>query len=88
MEDDDALSKEGIIRTIYDPTADTGGFLSSGMEYLFEHNTGGVMKAFGQALNPESYDICKADMLIKGQDVSTSNPIRLYHSQVCDKCCR
>ncbi len=70
MEDDDALSKEGIIRTIYDPTAGTGGFLSSGMEYLFEHNPGGVMKAYGQELNPESYAICKADMLIKGQDVS------------------
>ncbi|MBV1884531.1 MAG: type I restriction-modification system subunit M [Pseudomonadales bacterium] len=70
MEDDDALSKEGIIRTIYDPTAGTGGFLSSGMEYLFEHNPDGVMKAFGQELNPESYAICKADMLIKGQDVS------------------
>ena len=68
--DDDALSKEGIIRTIYDPTAGTGGFLSSGMEYLYEINPHAVMKAFGQELNPESYAICKGDMLIKGQDVS------------------
>lgn len=67
--DDDALSKEGIIRTIYDPTAGTGGFLSSGMEYLHELNPNAVMRAFGQELNPESYAICKADMLIKGQDV-------------------
>ena len=70
MEDDDALNKEGIIRTIYDPTAGTGGFLSSGMEYVYEHNKDAVMRAFGQELNPESYAICKADMLIKGQDVS------------------
>lgn len=70
MEDDDALSKEGIIRTIYDPTAGTGGFLSSGMEYVHELNPNAVMRAFGQELNPESYAICKADMLIKGQDVS------------------
>ncbi|WP_422489550.1 type I restriction-modification system subunit M [Endozoicomonas sp. ALE010] len=70
MEDDDALTKEGIIRTIYDPTAGTGGFLSSGMEYVHEHNANAVMRAFGQELNPESYAICKADMLIKGQDVS------------------
>jgi len=69
-EDDEALNKEGIIRTIYDPTAGTGGFLSSGMEYLYEHNPDAVMRAFGQELNPESYAICKADMLIKGQDVS------------------
>ncbi len=70
MEDNDALSKDGIIRTIYDPTSGTGGFLSSGMEYVHELNPNAVMRAFGQELNPESYAICKADMLIKGQDVS------------------
>ncbi|MDV5060152.1 type I restriction-modification system subunit M [Vibrio diabolicus] len=70
MEDDEALTKDGIIRTIYDPTAGTGGFLSSGMEYVHELNPKAVMRAFGQELNPESYAICKADMLIKGQDVS------------------
>lgn len=69
-DDDDALSKDGIIRTIYDPTAGTGGFLSSGMEYVYKQNPNAVMRAFGQELNPESYAICKADMLIKGQDVS------------------
>ncbi|MEN8400892.1 type I restriction-modification system subunit M [Acinetobacter towneri] len=67
--DDDALTKEGIIRTVYDPTAGTGGFLSSGSEYVYEHNPEAVMRVFGQELNPESYAICKADMLIKGQDV-------------------
>jgi len=70
MEDDEALTQPGIIRTIYDPTAGTGGFLSSGMEYVHELNPNAVMRAFGQELNPESYAICKADMLIKGQDVS------------------
>ncbi len=70
MADDDALTKPGIIRTIYDPTAGTGGFLSSGMEYVHELNPQAVMRAFGQELNPESYAICKADMLIKGQDVT------------------
>ena len=70
MEDNDALTEEGIIRTIYDPTAGTGGFLSSGMEYVHELNPNAVMRAFGQELNPESYAICKGDMLIKGQDVS------------------
>ena len=69
MEDDDALTKPGIIRTIYDPTAGTGGFLSSGMEYVHELNPKAVMRAFGQELNPESYAICKGDMLIKGQEV-------------------
>jgi type I restriction enzyme M protein len=70
MEDDEALTQPGIIRTIYDPTAGTGGFLSAGMEYVHELNPRAVIRAFGQELNPESYAICKADMLIKGQDVS------------------
>lgn len=69
MEDDAALTKQGIIRTIYDPTAGTGGFLSSGMEYVHELNPAAVIRAYGQELNPESYAICKADMLIKGQEV-------------------
>ncbi len=70
MEDDDALTTPGIIRTIYDPTAGTGGFLSEGMEYVEKLNPQAVIRAYGQELNPESYAICKADMLIKGQDVT------------------
>lgn len=70
MEDNDVLTRDGIIRTIYDPTAGTGGFLSSGMEYVHEMNPNAVLKPFGQELNPESYAICKADMLIKGQEVN------------------
>jgi type I restriction enzyme M protein len=39
-------------------------------EYLAEHNPQARLTMFGQELNPESYAICKADMLIKGQDVA------------------
>ncbi|MDA5640021.1 MULTISPECIES: type I restriction-modification system subunit M [Agrobacterium] len=70
VEDDDVLSKPGVIRTIYDPTAGTGGMLSVADEYLVEHNPNARLVMNGQELNPESYAICKADMLIKGQDVS------------------
>ena len=70
MEDDEALRDQGTVRTIYDPTAGTGGFLSSGMEYVYELNPATAMRAFGQELNPEGYAICKGDMLIKGQDVN------------------
>lgn len=70
IEDDEALSKPGVIRTIYDPTAGTGGMLSTAGEYLLEHNPNARLVMNGQELNPESYAICKADMLIKGQDVS------------------
>jgi type I restriction enzyme M protein len=67
--DDAILTQSGLVRSIYDPTAGTGGFLSSGMEYVHELNEKASLSAFGQELNPESYAICKADMLIKGQKV-------------------
>ena len=69
IEDDEALTRPGIVRTIYDPTAGTGGMLSVAGEHLAEINPGARLTMFGQELNPESYAICKADMLIKGQDV-------------------
>lgn len=70
IEDDDVLSKPGVVRTIYDPTAGTGGMLSIAGEHLEELNPKARLTVFGQELNPESYAICKADMLIKGQDVT------------------
>lgn len=68
--DDEILTKSAVVRSLYDPTAGTGGFLSSGSEYIYEMNPDASLVTFGQELNPESYAICKADMLIKGQDVS------------------
>ncbi|QOT76330.1 type I restriction-modification system subunit M [Cupriavidus basilensis] len=71
IEDDDVLTTgNAVVRTIYDPTAGTGGMLSVAGEYLLEHNPAARLTMFGQELNDESYAICKADMLIKGQDVA------------------
>jgi type I restriction enzyme M protein len=70
VEDDEVLSKPGVVRTIYDPAAGTGGMLSVAGEYLAEHNPQARLTMYGQELNDESYAICKADMLIKGQDVA------------------
>ena len=67
--DDKIFTKQGIIKTLYDPTAGTGGFLTSGTEYIHEINPDATLVTFGQELNAESYAICKADMLIKGQKV-------------------
>lgn len=74
IEDDEVLSKQHVVRTIYDPTAGTGGMLSIAGEYLEEHNPQARLSMFGQELNDESYAICKADMLIKGQDVANIAP--------------
>jgi type I restriction enzyme M protein len=70
IEDSDALTKPGVVRTMYDPTAGTGGMLSVAGEYLAELNPKARLTLFGQELNPESHAICKADMLIRGQDIS------------------
>ncbi|WP_458070532.1 type I restriction-modification system subunit M [Rhodanobacter sp. BL-MT-08] len=70
IEDDDVLSQgNAVVRTIYDPTAGTGGMLSVAAEHLLQHNPAARLTLFGQELNDESYAICKADMLIRGQDV-------------------
>ena len=70
IEDDAALTKPGVVRSIYDPTAGTGGMLSVAGEHLSELNPDARLVMYGQELNPESYAICKADMLIKGQDIA------------------
>lgn len=70
IEDDQALSKPGVVRSLYDPTAGTGGMLSVAEEHLAAHNPKARLVMYGQELNPESYAICKADMLIKGQDIA------------------
>jgi type I restriction enzyme M protein len=70
VEDDDVLSKPGVVRTIYDPAAGTGGMLSVAGEHLEHLNPQARLTMFGQELNDESHAICKADMLIKGQDVA------------------
>jgi len=70
IEDDAALTKPGVVRSLYDPTAGTGGMLSVAGEHLGQLNPDARLVMYGQELNPESYAICKADMLIKGQDIA------------------
>src|SRR5207302_11491011 len=69
VEDDDALPRPGVVRSLYDPTAGTGGMLSVADEHLAGMNPDARLVMYGQELNAESYAICKADMLIKGQNI-------------------
>ena len=70
IEDDAALTKPGVVRSIYDPTLGTGGMVSTAEDHLLSLNPNARLVMYGQELNPESYAICKADMLIKGQDIA------------------
>jgi type I restriction enzyme M protein len=84
--DDEVLTKPSVVRSLYDPTAGTGGFLSSGSEYVNELNPSADIIPFGQELNPESYAICKADMMIKGQKVEhIKHGNTLSDDQLADK---
>lgn len=69
-EDTDALTQPGVIRSLYDPACGTGGMLSVAEEYLRELNPAARLVAFGQELNPESFAICKSDLIIKGQNAA------------------
>jgi type I restriction enzyme M protein len=68
--DEEALSKEGVIREVFDCACGTGGMLSEAEEQIRASNSTADVRVFGQELNPESYAICLADMLVKGQDAS------------------
>ena len=59
-----------MVRSIYDPTLGTGGTVSTAEDHLLSLNPNARLVMYGQELNPESYAICKADMLIKGQDIA------------------
>lgn len=66
--DREFLEQPGAVRTLYDPAAGTGGMLSVAGEHLHAINPKARLVVFGQELNPESYAICKSDMMLKGQD--------------------
>jgi len=66
--DDDALSIPGASRTVLDPACGTGGMLSAAEEHIKQLNDDATVTVFGQELNPESWAICRSDMMIKGQD--------------------
>ncbi|HRE01930.1 MAG TPA: class I SAM-dependent DNA methyltransferase, partial [Ilumatobacteraceae bacterium] len=69
-EDNEALTRPGVIRSVYDPTAGTGGMLSLAEEHLLQQNPSAVMVLYGQEINDQSYAICKSDMIVKGQDAT------------------
>jgi type I restriction enzyme M protein len=68
-EDNEELTQPGLVVTVYDCCAGTGGMLSVTEQYLKESNPGIDVELFGQELNPQSFSICKSDMLIRGQNV-------------------
>ena len=67
-DDNDILSGANVAKTLYDPACGTGGMLSVAEEYLHQLNASTELMAFGQEINDQTFAICKADMLIKGNN--------------------
>ncbi|MET7843196.1 class I SAM-dependent DNA methyltransferase [Streptomyces sp. NPDC005356] len=66
--DADALSLPGVVRTVMDPACGTGGMLSAADDRIRALNPDATVEVYGQELNPESWAICRSDLMIKGQD--------------------
>jgi type I restriction enzyme M protein len=69
-DDEDVLTKPGIVKTLFDPACGTGGMLSVAEEHLRDLHPQARLEVFGQELNAETYAICRSDMMLKGQDAS------------------
>lgn len=68
-EDKDNLQGDGKIRSIFDPCCGSGGMLTIGKEYIHQNINDKVkLRLLGQELNPQTYSICKSDMLITDED--------------------
>ena len=69
-DDDELLTKPGVVKTLLDPACGTGGMLSVAEDHLRKLNPQARLMVFGQEVNAETYATCRADMLIKGQEAS------------------
>ena len=78
----DDIYDEGRIITILDQACGTGGMLSTSYNMIKRHNPSADVRLYGQEINPESYAICLAEMLIKGQNADN---IR-YQDTMKDDC--
>ena len=63
----DDIFDDGKVITILDQAAGTGGMLSTGYNFIKRFNPTADIRLFGQEINPESYAMCLAEMMIKGQ---------------------
>jgi type I restriction enzyme M protein len=71
LDGDEGLAEPGVIRSVYDPTAGTGGMLSTADDHLTAANDQARPNLVGQEINPQSYAVCKADMILKGQPIKS-----------------
>lgn len=64
----DDIFDDAKVITILDQACGTGGMLSTGYNFIKRYNPSADVRLFGQEINPESYAMCLAEMMIKGQN--------------------
>ena len=64
----DDIFDDGKVITVLDQACGTGGMLSTSYNFIKRYNPTADVRLFGQEINPESYAICLAEMMIKGQN--------------------
>lgn len=77
----DDIFDDGKVITILDQACGTGGMLSTSYNFIRRYNQTADVRLFGQEINPESYAICLAEMLIKGQNAEN---IRMQDTMKAD----
>ncbi|MCK9183474.1 MAG: type I restriction-modification system subunit M [Fibrobacteraceae bacterium] len=77
----DDIFEEGKVITIGDQASGTGGMLSTANNYIKRFNPNADIRLFSQEVNPESYAMCLAEMLIRGQNAEN---IRLQDTMKAD----
>lgn len=70
LADDRGLDTKGKVFKVYDPTCGTGGMLTEAEHRLTTINASARVHLYGQEVAPESYAVCRSDMMLKGQDAS------------------
>lgn len=81
----DLDSDKSIVRTVYDPACGTGGMLSESMNYTEGRNRKVHLQCFGQEVNPETYAICRSDMLIKNPQGNSVAEVRYGNTLSSDQ---
>ncbi|HOV80495.1 MAG TPA: class I SAM-dependent DNA methyltransferase [Bacillota bacterium] len=83
--DAEALSRNHIVRTVYDPCAGSGGMLTIAKERILEINPHADVHLFGQEVNPETFAVCKSDLYMKSPDGRDAENIKFGSTLSSDR---
>ena len=84
-QDEEALAKGHIIRTVYDPCCGTGGMLTIAKEHVNGINANADVYLFGQEVNPETFAVCKSDLFMKSADGRDAENVSFGSTLSADK---